>query len=936
MKRYLFITIFSLALVATGCMREEVAGPEQANPSEDTNGYPLENGEYIQSGVLQVKLSPEAEARFNPISQGSVFSTGVASIDILCAQLGVTEIKRTFSHGGKHEKTMREAGLHRWYNIYFDGKAKGTMTRAYNDFSELDDLEYVEPVIRIKRIEDTVMPVTRSDIEWMVSAPRSGDIPLISSGFDDPLLSYQWHYHNEGTLYQAKPGADINLLEAWKIEQGKPQVIVAIIDGGIDVEHPDLKQNLWVNQAEMNGVEGADDDNNDYIDDIHGFNFVTGTGKVTAHAHGTHVAGTVGAVNNNGIGVSGVAGGNGSPDSGVRLMSCQIFHRSDNGKELVVKDEERGNAFIYAANNGAVIAQNSWEYAWTGVEKELMESDREAIDYFIEHAGKDGNGIQTGPLMGGIVIFATGNGNLNAKVLPSSYEKVFSVSSYAPSYRRADYSNYGAWVHVSAPGGRGEYADGRQIFSTYPMGLYGFMEGTSMACPHVSGIAALVVSKFGLNPDGTIKPGFTNEQLKARLLHAVNETIQWFNPAEYPIGKGYINAHKALANDGDIAPDRVGDIAAQWIFDKATVTWRVTADSDDSSEKTDHYKVVVSEEELYGLDFSRLPGRLTAVTVATAGKNVGDQLSLELTSLEADKKYYISIAGFDTDGNISPSSTIKGSLIPNRGPVAVDVPSGVSLRKGESRYYDITVTDPEGYPWVLSDFVSGSSGATAVRIGNTNTLRLTFNSNGVTPGTYTAILTLKDQQGVQTVVTIPYTVIFYAPQLLKDFENVLYQGAGHTTEYTLTDHFYDQDGDPMTFLAASANTSVATVVVTGNKLTVTSTGFGTSQITVKASDVNADTEASFNVTCRDAGQKVDLYPVPVKKDGVLNIRMGEDVDGLIDVNIYSMSGSKVFGSQLRMQGGTAQQVNISALTTGNYRVVVKYRNEEITRNITKL
>lgn len=931
MKKYFLITIIALAVASAGCTRDDISLPGD-EPRGNTGGYPLENDEYVKPGVLQIKLTPEAGQRFNPVATRSGISTGVASIDRLVDQLGVTEIERIFRHGGKHEAKMQAAGLHLWYNVYFVADEERTMTRAFTDFSDLEDLAVVEPVLKIKRIGGEITPVTEQELTDLLVGTRAVD--GYSAPTDDPFLHHQWHYHNEGTLFRTKPGADINLFEAWKLETGKPQVIVAVLDGGIDTDHPDLRQNLWINEAELNGTEDFDDDDNGYKDDVYGYNFVLDEGTVTPHAHGTHVAGTVAAVNNNGVGVAGVAGGDGTPDSGIRLMSCQIFNINTNGVETVVKEENRGNAFIYAANNGAVIAQNSWEYAWTGIERELVESDREAIDYFIDYAGKDEDGNQTGPMDGGIVIFATGNSDVNARVLPASYDRIFSVASHGADYARAFYSNYGDWVDVAAPGGTGEYADGTQVFSTYPLGVYGFMEGTSMACPHVSGIAALVVSRFGVNSDGTINYGFTNDMLRDRLLAGTNRTILWHNPARYPMGVGYIDAHKALALPGEMAPDRVSDLNIEWTFEKAIVTWRVTEDGDATDGKTDHYQYLVSENDLYGVDFGNVPSGLVITTITTAGKNLGDVITVELTNLEQDKTYYFSVAGGDIDGNISPSVTMTGSLTENRGPVAEDVPRTVNLRKHEVKSYDITVYDPEGYQWTYT-FTAGSTGATATRQGNIITLR--FDATVLATGTYSATLTLTDQQGVETEITIPYTVVAYTPTLLQEFESVLFQGVGQSAQYVLGDYFYDQDGDAITYSAESSDSGVITATVgTGDILTVTSTGLGTATVKVTARDVDGQTEASFTVSSRDASQEVDLYPVPVKKDGVLNIRMGTDVNGAVDVTIYSASGARVFNRQLQMADGAAQAIDISSLATGNYRIVIKHKNLEITRNFTKL
>lgn len=134
--------------------------------------------------------------------------------------------------------------------------------------------------------------------------------------FDDPMLPSQWHYNNDGSIPGTVAGADANVFKGWEIETGKKDVLVAIVDGGFQVDHPDLAQNVYVNEAEKNGKPGVDDDGNGYTDDVYGYNFVINSADVNAHSHGTHVAGTVGAVNGNGLGVAGVAGGSG--EGGVK------------------------------------------------------------------------------------------------------------------------------------------------------------------------------------------------------------------------------------------------------------------------------------------------------------------------------------------------------------------------------------------------------------------------------------------------------------------------------------------------------------------------------------------------------------------------------------------------------------------------------------------
>lgn len=932
MRKFLLYTIMSLTLVLSGCSNDDIVNPEQGTNTGNSTTLPVDDDTYVKQGVITVKLTPEAGESFSPVStrSGGV-STGVRSIDILNEQLGVTKIERTFRHGGEFEPKMRKHGLHLWYNVYFDQEQP--VTRAMVDFSSLPDFEIVHPVLKAKRIETgPITPVSANELVAMQQTRSDNEIEKITTKIDDPLLKLQWHYHNEGIVRDSRPGADINLYKAWEIETGKPQVIVAIIDGGIQTDHPDIAANLWVNAAEQNGERSVDDDGNGYIDDINGYNFVTESGRIVAHDHGTHVAGTVAAVNNNGIGVSGVAGGNGKPDSGVRLMSVQIFQTNETtGADDTMLEEKRGNVFIYAANNGAVIAQCSWSYGWAGADQEIMASDKAGIDYFIKEAGTDKNGVQNGPMIGGVVIFATGNDNVNAIKMPAAYDGVVSVSSYRPDYYKAVYSNYGSWVTLSAPGGDGDYEAGTQILSTMIGSQYGYQAGTSMACPHASGVAALIVSKYGVASDGGFTD-FTNDRLKEILRNSTNDMISWFNPSQYQLGKGYINAHKALAAWGTMPPDRVGDITVDWSIEKATVKWRVTADLEEG--KAHHYALVVSEENIIGLDFSKLPTFIEPVIVNVAGKNVGDQLSYDFTTLEAEKTYYISIAGYDAVGNVSLSSTVSGRLAENQAPNLIDPLPEISVRKTDNtpREYQLRVADPEGFSWTY-DFVPGSAAAKITRSGDMLVLSVT--GTLAAPESYDARLTLTDAQGISRTIIIRYTIVSNAPTLVKEFQDILFQGI-ESRRYDLSGYFTDVDGDPITYSVSSSNPEVILAELNGTELTVSALGYGEAVITVMAKDVNTETVTTFTIACRDASREVDLYPVPVKKDGILNIRMGENINENVDVDIYTLAGARVFTEKVTIASGEPTSVDISSLKTGNYQIVIRYKNNKITRNITKL
>ncbi|MBQ8520994.1 MAG: S8 family serine peptidase, partial [Bacteroides sp.] len=292
-------------------------------------------------------------------------------------------------------------------------------------------------------------------------------------------------------------------------------IIVAVMDEGVMWNHPDLEPNIWVNNDEVYGAE-TDNDNNGYKGDRYGYNFATDRGYISTTGsndtgHGTHVAGTIAAVNGNGLGVCGIAGGNWAEgQAGVKIMSCQIF---DDTYAATVALEAK--AVKYAADNGAVILQCSWGYnsslanAMLGYtpgpasEEEWVASyplEKEAFDYFINNAGSP-NGV----IDGGVVIFASGNEYAAMPAYPGAYSKCICVSAIAADYTPATYTNYGVEVDLSAPGGDSEYYgtpgqegdEGGMIYSTWVnegQPSYGYYDGTSMACPHVSGVAALGLS----------------------------------------------------------------------------------------------------------------------------------------------------------------------------------------------------------------------------------------------------------------------------------------------------------------------------------------------------------------------------------------------------------------------------------------------------------
>ncbi|WP_418828479.1 S8 family serine peptidase [Phocaeicola sp.] len=532
-KRYIYIA--TLALFLGACSDNEL---EQTYTSEQNTEIYIPAD--AQPGELIIKFKPEMEDILDQAmtrasrSGAAMTRSGIPSTDEVLDILGGYHFERVFPVDSKNEARTRAAGLHLWYLVKFDENVD--LHEAARQLSKLGDISHVQCNHRIKKaynsdekrvyVSENALNQTRSTFAAMQNTPN------------DPGFPFQWNYNNTGDyafenqnvdinpLYtaEATPGCDVNCLNAWEKCTGDPSIIVAVLDEGVMYTHPDLKDNIWVNESETLGSK-KDADGNGYKGDKYGYNFVTDSGDITWNdvndtGHGTHVAGIIAAVNNNGQGVCGIAGGSGNQD-GVKIMPLQVFA----GNSGVTLDME-AKAIKYAADNGAVIIQCSWGYnsglanpmdGYTpgpATEKEWEEAyplEKEALDYFINNAGSP-NGV----IDGGLAIFAAGNEYAAVPGYPGAYSKCISVAGTAADFTPASYTNYGPEVAISAPGGDLEYygrigeSDEEYFDSSFTLAdaqgsilstlirngqpAYGYMDGTSMACPHVSGVAALGLS----------------------------------------------------------------------------------------------------------------------------------------------------------------------------------------------------------------------------------------------------------------------------------------------------------------------------------------------------------------------------------------------------------------------------------------------------------
>lgn len=447
----------------------------------------------IYPQVLMLKLRPGATPAASWQRVGAAWRTGHPGLDAVLRKAGAVRIDSLFApvlyaaradENSQAEQQMQQAGLLRWYRLHVSSALP--ITELCAALRSLPMIEAAEPVARLQ-LHDTP---------------------------SDTRFAEQWSLQNTGQT-SGLAGADIKAVPAWDIQRGSKQVVVAINDGGVLSTHADLQANMW---PEKN------------------FNFVSNNTTLTPDNHGTHVAGLLGAVRNNAEGIAGVAGGDGTAASGVAMMSLQIV----GGTPVQVGHEAL--AFVYAANNGAAVSQNSWGYSAANL---FPSYTADAIDYFIQYGGG-------AVLKGGLVVFSAGNNASSQLFFPGAYSRVLTVAASNHQDVRANYSNFGTYPDLTAPGGEA----GVPMLSTVANGGYGSLFGTSMAAPLVSGVAALLLSHV---------PGrLLADDVRNLLLYTADD-IYPLNPTLVgQLGTGRLNAWRALRRADSLKAQPVLASMDQW------------------------------------------------------------------------------------------------------------------------------------------------------------------------------------------------------------------------------------------------------------------------------------------------------------------------------------------------------------------------------------
>lgn len=671
------LILAALLSVSISCERQEIEAELAPLPSPDMG---------FEQGVMYVKLKDGfVETVEEDLAEG-VLATKSEGLNIALESLGIQNMERVFPHAGEFEGRTRREGLHRWYKVYFSEDMP--LTKASGTLQDFQGFEYVEPVRKI----------------------RSGQ-------FND-LSDKLWGLNN--TQFK---GADINVQKAWdKYTVGNPDVIVSVVDTGIDLAHEDLAENcLSTGHINTNTIGRP----------------------VEAGTHGTHVAGTIAAVSNNGIGVAGIAGGDSmNGRSGVRILSCQIFSDYGGGGSP-------STAIKWGADHGAVISQNSWGYSFdfnqdgrlTGSELEYARQatiDRplkDAIDYFIKYAGCDdlGEQLPDSPMKGGVVIFAAGNDGIDNGA-PANYGPVVAVGAIKSNGRKASFSNYGDWVDIAAPG--------QNIYSTVPRNGYGYLSGTSMACPHVSGVAALVVSYCG-------GPGFTNDELVEKLVMSANREV---TPPSDKIG-GLVDAYEAMRYKEKGIPGEIRDLKLSSVSNIINISCTVTEDSD--GEPNDGYHVI------YGKQMSDVdsatpedPGNAESIYFVN-DKTGGEILEMRIEELEFETGYYLKVYAKSREGKYSPSTMVQKITTKKNNPPEINISfsGNLSLASGDRLDINVKVTDIDGHAVELRH--EPASDAEHLYKVDEGLWRLTVAYRSA-QGSFTSRLTAIDQYGLETSKTIRY------------------------------------------------------------------------------------------------------------------------------------------------------------------------------------
>ncbi len=646
------------------------------------------------------------------------------------------------------------------------------------------------------------------------------------------------------------------------------------------------------------------------------------------------MAGTIGAVSNNGIGVEGIAGGDAANGiKGVRLLSSQIFETSGGSD----KGGDSAAAIKWGADNGAVISQNSWGYDYdsnndgklTGSEYEtamaatISASHKAAVDYFIKYAGCDnsGNQLPDSPMKGGVVIFAAGNDAIENGA-PANYEPIIAVGSIGPDYSRAYYSNYGSWVDIAAPGGDAYYTNG-QIYSTLPGNKYGWMQGTSMACPHVSGVAALIVSYYG-------GQGFTNDMLKERLVNGARKDVLSSNSKIGPL----VDALGSITYGGSQAPAPVDDFSVEVKANNLNFSWKVTSD-DDGNNAYGFIILATADRSLFNnLDYNNLPSGMNSTVVYSDSAAKGEEISGSIKNLEFNSSYYTAIVAFSYGRNFSKLSEIKAvTTLPNNPPtVETSYTGDYKIKSHETLTIPFSIFDPDGHVFTVK-YKSATSSAETFGINSVSgEYELKIRGPLADPGVYTSHIIASDKWD-STDYAVTFEILEnHPPVVIKQIEDMILEAPGSKFTIDMSEYVEDPDGETLKYSVNNQNVSILHVNPKDNILNGTALDYGVTTVSVTASDAkNKTAEFSFRVAIPDPEKPVTAYPNPV----VDYLNVGTGALASTEIVVRSETGSLICSMVSNVSVLAPAVIDMSDKAPGRYVVSVKIGDNEYKQTIVK-
>ncbi len=885
MKKNCKLYFAALTLFAVACSVDETVISTDAVPEAQEEETVLMESCYEQ-GVTIVKFTEEMAAMISgDLQQGSVV-TKSEELNNFVSKYGITSIKRVFSDDERWLERQHRAGLHLWYELTYD-PSLATATKAAGDLGTVSGVEIAEPSHKVKQ----------------------------TAYYNDPYYGSQWHL--SGTY-------DINVEGVWEnYTKGNSNVIVNVVDGGVDPDHPDLKAHL------IPGGEGGSK------------NFVRGNYSISADSHGTHVGGIISAVSNNGVGVAGIAGGDYAAGiTGVQLLSSQVFEGFYSANTAGFADGIR-----YGADNGAVISQNSWGYDFDS-ENQAKNSTidsvtKAAIDYFVTYAGCDNSGTQLSNSMmkGGLVVFAAGNDGW-AYGWPAAYEGCMAVGATDRDGSRGSYSNYGDWVDICAPGSN--------IYSTYYEGgsTYASATGTSMACPMVSGVAALVVSYCG-------GLGFTCDDLWECLVEGADPD-RIFAKNVGP----YLDALGAVTYMGVEAPYPIDDYSVSVSANAVTFTWDVPAGDDEGNPA---YGMLLcastNKSSIDNLDPKNISGDVSYTSVATNELAIGDEANGTLFVDNFNTTYYVTCAPFNYGSKYAEKAGTKTVTTGSNNAPTITPESDIEnleVSAAQTVRIAFEIVDPDGHNVSVS-YRSASIADTWATQGN-GRYTLTINGhaqdsdgNYVEQKAYTSRITATDSYGAETTLNVRFTIVENrAPYAVAEIEKVILttSGSSREAEISLDGCFVDPDGDNLSYTVENTSSSTVNAVVNTTmetfdndttyttKLYLTARKVGSANVTVIATDAAGLTaQLTTTVPVRDPDEPVMAYPNPVTDYLYISTDTVDRID--TKVTISSSTGSVAIDDTYKASAFEPAKIDVTGIAPGTYSVRVKYGSTDITKSIVK-